>query len=274
MAVSARLILLREVDEMPVTLDAHLLGLIDHALADLIECVSGERARYVRQWETRRSASQPMIRWVHGHQIFAALSQGLIFSFLALGRAIRAGKGEQLRRWAALSTGLLQGSGAAFLFTGDFSAEEYSDLVRPSMMPPASPISLSGLMSEDHRFLMQTIRDMRPALRSLHEQEPVLHDGLQQAMSIVYDRHIHVCERFVGEKPSLLTARNAKKSGPALIEQFKALRMKSFDSAAHASRLVTGSEPMAVGAPHADPCPSVEAAPLQKGAVATCPKDL
>jgi hypothetical protein len=118
MAVSARLILLREVDEMPVTLDSHILGLMDHALADLVECVSGKRAPYVSRWETRGSASKPMTRWVHGHQVFAALSQGLIFSFLSLGRAIRAGSSEQVRRWAALSTSLLEGSGAAFYLPG------------------------------------------------------------------------------------------------------------------------------------------------------------
>ena len=178
-----------------------------------------------------------MTRWIRGHQVFAALSQGLIFSFLALGRAIKAGDGAETRRWAELAIRLLEGSGAAFVFTGDFSVEEYMDVVRPSMMPPLSEISLSGLMSLDHRFLVQTMRDMRPALRALHEQEPELHGRMQKELAMVYDRHIHVCERFVGERPSLLTARHAKKSGPSLIEQFKTLRMKAMDAPLHAQRL-------------------------------------
>jgi hypothetical protein len=240
MAFFARLILCNEVANAPVSIDRSLLELADQALADLSMNFLGaapDSARYVSGWETRGASSQPISRWVHGHQIFAALSQGLIYSFQSMGRAIRAGHSEGTRRWADLSISLLRGSGAAFVLTGDFSAEEYLEVVRPSMMPPACSISLSGLMSVDHRFLVQTIRDLKPALKALHELERERHDSLQRELSTVYDRHIHVCDRLVGERPSLLTARHAKKSGPSLIEQFTTLRMKPFDSSARALRL-------------------------------------
>jgi hypothetical protein len=107
------------------------------------------------------------------------------------------------------------------------------------MMPPASPIGLSGLMSFDHRFLIQTIRDMRPALKALREQEAGRHDGIAAALGSVYDSHIHVCERFVDTKPSLLTAGRTDRSGLSMIEQFKALRLKSFEQPVRAPRLTT-----------------------------------
>jgi hypothetical protein len=240
MAFAARLILMLEVDQGPVTIPRSQLGFIDRALADLIACLCGrmvESARYVTDWQTRGTFPQVKPRWIHGHQIFAALTQGLIFSFQSMGHAVRAGNSQNVRRWADLSISLLRGSGAAFVLTGDFTVQDYNEIVRPSMMPPASPICLSGLMSIDHRFLVQTLRDLRPALRSLHEHEKERHDSLLAALSTVYDMHIHVCERFVGDRPSLLTAGRTEKSGPSLIEQFKALRLKTFESSPHASRL-------------------------------------
>jgi hypothetical protein len=240
-AYSARLILLREVDEAPTSISAPLIGFVDEGLADLASCLSGSvvgGTPYVNRWDSRGKSPQVMTRWIRGHQIFAALTQGLIFSFQSMGHAIRAGDGENVRKWADLSISLLRGSGAAFVLTGDFSVEEYNSTVRPSMMPPATPFCLSGLMSADHRTLVQTMKDMKPALKSLHQTDKSRHDAIYEQLATVYDRHIHVCERFVGTSPSLLTAGHTEKSGPALIEQFKALRLKPLESAAQTTRLI------------------------------------
>jgi hypothetical protein len=145
------------------------------------------------------------------------------------------------------------------------------------MMPPVSETNLSGLMSLDHRVLVQTMRDMKPALLSLHEQEPLLHGRLQQEMATVYDRHIHVCERFVGDLPSLLTAHAAKKSGPSLIEQFKTLRMKAFDAPVHAHRLNQGCPFSARGGAVAELNPvEVRSSPndFRHGTAKVCAKEL
>jgi hypothetical protein len=245
MVYTARRCLLDDVMEFGITMDPELLSQIDEAFVALTDAAWGGTTRVpsVKHWEVIEqvpAADGPMKRWIRGHQIFATLSQGLIFSFLSMGRAIKLGDRVAVRRWAEISIRLLEGSGAAFVFTGDFSIEEYMAVIRPTMMPPVSETNLSGLMSLDHRVLVQTMRDMKPALLSLHEQEPDLHGRLQQEMATVYDRHIHVCERFVGERPSLLTAHVAKKSGPSLIEQFKTLRMKTFDAPVHAHRLSQG----------------------------------
>ena len=241
-AFEARLVLFRDHLEAPLTIDIGIVEQIDRALAALCEAVCGPGAatRPVARWSARPDTPDKNwshSRWVRGHQIFAVLSQGLVLSFHALGNAVRAGERAALKQWAALATKLLDGSGAAFVLTGDMPIEEYMEVVRPSMMPPAAPFCLSGLMSADHRFLVKVMRDMRPALVALHELEPDLHEQLQKALGTVYDQHIHVCERFVGERPSLLTAQHAKKSGPSLIEQFKSLRMKAFDAPVHAPKL-------------------------------------
>jgi hypothetical protein len=242
MSLEARLCLLQDVMDAPVNVGLSVLEQMDRALVALSTAsfTGNHDMGCIANWETSGgglTADQAMSRWVRGHQIFAALSQGLIFSFREMARAIKEADEHAIRRWAELSISLLEGSGAAFVFTGDFSIEVYMTAVRPTMMPPEAPINLSGLMSVDHRFLVQTIRDMRPALRALHELEPELHGRIQTELATVYDRHAHVCERFVGEKPSLLTAHSGKKSGPQLIEQFKSLRLKVFEVQAHATRL-------------------------------------
>jgi hypothetical protein len=90
-------------------------------------------------------------------------------------------------------------------------------------------------MSIDHRCFVQLIGKMKPALRLLREQEPLRHRQISEGMASVYDSHIHVCERFVGDRPSLLTAGRTEKSGPELIEHFKNMRLKPLEATAHAA---------------------------------------
>ena len=248
--LSARLVFLNDVAEDAVSISRNELEAIERAFADLLNCLHGgavNSASYVTDWRLSNQRPQAKKRWVRGHLMFAMLTQGLIVSFRALGHGLRAGNLNEVRRWADLSISLLNGSAGAFTFTGDFPPEEYEDVIRPSMTPPISPIGLSGLMSADHRFMAQIMRDMRPALKSLAEQEPERHDRIAAAVSAVYDSHIHVCERFVGPRPSILTAGRTERSGPSLIEQFKTLRLKPFEHPQRALRLTADRQQAALG---------------------------
>ena len=253
----ARLTFLQDVYESKVTLTHSTLSLIDAALADLAASLFGARvnsSRVVDAWETTGQETVAIRRWIVGHHTFAVLTQGLIFSFRCMGKAMREGKNEEVRRWADLSISLLRGSGAAFEFTGDFPEADYNNIIRPSMMPPATPLCLSGLMSADHRFLAQTMRDMRPVFKALAEREPERHAKLRDSVASVYDSHIHVCERFVGNEPSIMTAARSEKSGPSLIQQFKSLRLKPFEASTHKASLAVATGPGANDS-HAQRCP-------------------
>lgn len=244
--LAARRLFLCDVEEGGVRISHLKLELIDQSLAELTFCLLGldsSQAHRVTQWDGAQAPVAAMTRWVRGHQIFAALTQGLVFTFQSLGRATRAGNSRDVEKWADLSILLLRGSACAFEFTGDFPAEDYEKLIRRKMSPPESEVCLSGLMSVDHRFLVQTIRDVQPALRALSEREPGRHGALSAAMHQVYDSHIHVCERFVGNKASLLTDGRTEKSGPELVEHFKRLRLKPFEVARRALRPKTGFSP-------------------------------
>jgi len=255
MAVQARLILATELEEPSTPAGREDHRMIDRALADLTAAIAGSSVSHgqaVSEWECRSEHRDPMRRWIRGHQIFAALTQGLIFSFQAMGRSLRSGHQEGTARWADLSIGLLRGSAATFRYTGDFTAEEYRRVVRPSMSPPAAPICLSGLMSVDHRYFVQLMGKMKPALRLLRQREPLRHRQISEGMASVYDSHIYVCERFVGDRPSLLTAGRTEKSGPQLIEHFKSMRLKPFEGAVQAA-------PVGAAAASSEQCPHTKA---------------
>jgi len=258
MAVAARLAFHREVEEAPVTIPQDRLEQIDSSLAALLASLLGGGcygAPTFAETRARGAERHAKVRWVRGHQIFAALTQGLIFAFQSMAREMRAGHSAPVQRWTDLAISLLRGSAAAFELTGDFPVEEYANTIRPSMMPPECPVGLSGLMSIDHRVLAQTIKEMKPALHSLHEHEPARHEALAGALSGVYDSHIHVCEKFVGARPSILTEGRTQRSGPSLIEQFRSLRMKPFEHVTKAPRLTSVGQKKAEMAPEGLECP-------------------
>lgn len=211
--------LLREVEAGGVNIGADHLECIDQSFADLLSCLVGGEVNgvgHIESWAIPNGPASALRRWVCGHHIFLALTQGLIVSFQSLGRALRAGQSKEVKTWADLSISLLNGSSSTFLLTGDFAPEEYENTIRPSMTPPVAPIGLSGLMSIDHRYMAQIIRDMRPVLNSLADRDPERHERIGRAVSEVYDSHVYVCERFVGERPSLLTEGRTERTGPSL----------------------------------------------------------
>jgi len=237
----ARLILFDEIGSDTVATDSVDAGAIDQALSDICVRLFGARSPVgipdtnltLPGFEARSSSDEAgyrddlaLRRWIRGHQLFAVLTQGLIVACHALARALRADDTSLMHAHVDLCLSVFRGSSAALRFTSHFSETAYNDRVRPRMMPPAAPIPLSGLMSADHRALVRTMRDMKPAFLALRDREPERYQRLHDALSTVYDSHIYVCERFVGEQQSLLTAGRTEKSGPDLIRHFKSLRLK------------------------------------------------
>ena len=99
--LAARLVFLKEVADNGVTIGIDKLEWIDRGFADLLNCFFGgvvNSATGVTEWQSAGETCAAMQRWVHGHQIFAALTQGLILSFRSIGQALRAGHAEEVRQ--------------------------------------------------------------------------------------------------------------------------------------------------------------------------------
>ena len=174
-------------------------------------------------------AVHPVQRWVRGHQIFASLTQGLIWSMHRLGQAA---DGPPAAVPAALSrvTLLLEASAAAFRFTADFDPQHYRDTIRPSMCEPHVPKGFSGTLSSDHGFLVRQMAAMRPQLARLQISHPESYQAMSNALAMVYEDHKQVCEHFdVAQGPSLRGGlrrdAQAGPSGAEMLDRFKHRRM-------------------------------------------------
>jgi hypothetical protein len=164
-------------------------------------------------------------RWIRGHQIFAPLTQGLIFSLDALEAARDIGESFEA---AALCRALLLASARALEFAGDFPVEIYRESIRASMETPYLPKGFSGLLSADHRRFVAKMRVLRPAIERLKTMAPKAHAGVVAALAQVYESHKFVCDRFVGsDEASLLMASDCSRSAVEQIDRFKQMRLRA-----------------------------------------------
>ncbi len=175
-----------------------------------------------------RSSEAPAGRWVLGHQIFAAITQCIIIiamnSFeIAMNAQDRAAAGGALD----LAATLLLASASAFRFTADFSAASYSQEIRPSMGPEHVGSGFSGLLSEDHRHLVDVMVRTRPLMGKAAAALPEQHRRVGAALSYVYDDHKLVCARFGGaEGSSLRSDACSEVPGVVLLDRFKRARTR------------------------------------------------
>jgi len=229
----ANLILFEDSWQSPFTISSNKLNCLDLAFSALLQWTIGSSPEAgqprISHWKSQGIVSHSMTRWIRGHQIFAALTQGLTAVFRDLRAALRHADHQRIAQAADLAVLLLHGSAASLEFTGDFPSTDYTEIIRPSMTPPLVPDTFSGLLSIDHRFFIQLLREMKPLLDSMADSPEGHHQRIAAAVASVYDSHRFVCDRLVGKCPSLMMASGSKKSGAEQIEKFKHLRMKVFE---------------------------------------------
>ncbi|GGS82846.1 hypothetical protein ACIBIZ_14450 [Nonomuraea spiralis] len=149
----------------------------------------------------------PLRRWRVGHHVFFALTQCVIVALQSFQSALEEADMAAARRNLRLATRLLQASAAAFVFTAEFSANQYHGGVRQSMEAPFVTDGFSGLLSPDHQYLVRLFARLRPALRGLPAELAADHRAFARALGTVYDSHKYVCRRFGGDTgPSLRTS--------------------------------------------------------------------
>ena len=231
--LQANLILLEEVHEGGSSLDEAELHKLDDALAAVVSHVLAlprDPPARVGSWNRAAArGSDPIRRWIRGHHVFVMLTQGLILALQDVEDALTAGRTGDVAAALDLATMLMEGTAVAFRFTGDFAPMQYRDTVRPTMMPPLAPEGLSGVLSPDHRQLLQVLGRLKPRLKELELSACDGYGRFVTAFRAAYDDHIHVCSRFVGSKePSLLMKAGEEKSAVQQLEYFKRLRMKVF----------------------------------------------
>ncbi|CAM4035136.1 hypothetical protein NONI108955_05405 [Nocardia ninae] len=167
------------------------------------------------RWSSAQPPNEPLWAgldyWVRGHQLFAVLTQAATVSMRHA--CARARLGDSTAAAAGLETtaAVFRCSAAALRLTAGFAADEYRERVRPLMEPPRVTAGFSGILSVDHRALVDALRKWQAysETRELSGGAALLRDALAE----VYAAHVGVCERFVGEQaPSLRTAATGQQS--------------------------------------------------------------
>lgn len=159
-----------------------------------------------------------LLRWKLGHHSFFVLIQALIAVHQRLAATLNRQQWAQAEVVFAHATRLWEGTVAAFQCAGDFAAEDYEGIVRPSMSPPLQREGFSGFFSSDHVTLIHVLKGLRPALQRLPSELLAAHQAYLRALDAAYEAHACVCEFFVGAGSSLRSGHlDRSASGPSFI---------------------------------------------------------
>jgi hypothetical protein len=153
----------------------------------------------------------PLARWRIGHHVFLAILLSIVVGLRRFELAIRAGSHTAARESLQRCSRLLLGAASALRYTGDFSRAAYQAIVRPSMAR-AGP-RFSGLMNEDHRAMVKKLQELKPVFHAMPEILAEDHRAFVAAKRRCMNAHLHVCEMFESNGPSL---RSPSSSKPAL----------------------------------------------------------
>ncbi len=225
-------VLRRDLQETMTSLPDSRLAVLAGALQATLATALGAEAIAPLRWTRQEGQAPPDnagLRWIRGHQIFAVLSQSMIFALNGMEHGDLTGDAAVVGKAADLMADLLAASAVSLELTGDFSDSYYREVVRVGMESPFLPRGFSGLLSNDHRQLAALMKRLRPTIDRLQAQQPEKHARIVDNLSAVYASHKHVCARFVGaEQSSLLMARQSGRSAVEQIDKFKAMRLRSW----------------------------------------------
>ena len=211
--------------------DARRFEAVGLGFAALLGEIGGIRVAPVEQTAREPFVPPPELdprrRWMVGHQIFATLTQGIIFALQECERAIHESNTPHARDSLEIAADLLMASAAAFRFAADFPPSAYSDVIRPSMMPPHLGEGFSGVLSADHRQLVAVLLRTRPLMDDAAIRFAPQHQRLTAALNHVYDHHKFVCAEFDGAvKPSLRCPDSSALPGVEQLHRFQRARVR------------------------------------------------
>lgn len=181
-----------------------------------------------------RTEAAAVRRWLRAHQVFAAITQGLVWTLHRLSAALQADDDADSRAWLLSLASLYDASAAAFRFASHFDSAHYRNTIRPSMEAPHAPPGFSGAMSVDHGQLVTRLAAMRAQMATAGLRFPEESAVLKQSLTRLYDDHKCVCARMAGEvTPSLRSAQMAAQPPASeILNRFFLRRLSMLEGAA------------------------------------------
>lgn len=150
-------------------------------------------------------------RWLAGHHFFNLCAIFCTAALQAAECAIR----EQAIMVGAHSLHqaetFLRGTTAAMWYAGDFSAQIYQQIIRPSMVMAGAPAGFSGDQNADYHHMKQTKQQLKKLLRNCYGNDlvampPLLHQALlrfHEADIESNEHHLLIAAHKVGTDQSL-----------------------------------------------------------------------
>lgn len=142
----------------------------------------------------------PLTRWKVGHRAFFSQMQGAALALHRFQDAVEQGR-LQIARNALEDAGhVLEGSAAAFRFTGDLPPRLYKQVILPSMAPPNVGEGFSGLLSTDHDHLRTLTQDLKSTFDTLPSELRRAHERFRWSYEQCMRSHLFVCLEFGGDE--------------------------------------------------------------------------
>jgi hypothetical protein len=169
----------------------------------------------------------PIDTWLYRHWAFFSLIQSLIICLQRFRMALANGDINAAKTELSAAANFLLASGAAMQMAGGFSKDAYEREVRNLMVPPnVQSQNFSGLMSEDHAYLMKLWKELKPLFDNLPPELELEHRNFAQAYQELATGHRAVCDKFGGgENKSLRSQYTALDE----LDKFREARLKSID---------------------------------------------
>ena len=155
-------------------------------------------------------------RWVRLHGVFFVLTQALIALGNTLIESLDKHEFDNARDTMTMIAMFLDATSSAFRLATAFPRNDYITIIRPSMVDCASD-TFSGTDQIDHSTLLSNFRTQRPRLAVNALQLGDTINIYRAALSASYDSHALICERFVGDNPSLLQGSSSVQSAPKIL---------------------------------------------------------
>jgi hypothetical protein len=199
------------------------------SLEEALRFIAGRRPvpLRLRALPAGTAPSDPHRRWRVGHQIFFPIVQGIVVALNCAHAALLGGRHDLAAQGFRLATILMGGSACALRFAGDFPAGDYAKAVRPSMTPPFTPESLSGLMSRDHAAMVHLFGQLGVLSAHLPAALRELYDRFVASTESTYDAHRGICTRFDGDHVvSLRMSASSPVTAAGVLDQIKQARLR------------------------------------------------
>jgi hypothetical protein len=167
-------------------------------------------------------------RWIVGHQLHAMLNIYAAYALVDAIRALRACDYHSATRALHVAARIVEGFPGARAHALALPAVFYSDVLRPTMLPPLTSTPLTGTMHVEYRGyrrrleqVMELLPQSSVQLAAMQPQLALARERLLDADLIDSERHVTSVEPLVGDSRSLIQSGRSTENALAALRRIR-----------------------------------------------------